>query len=135
MLKNDAEDLITAHELIQLLLLKKCRHQHCKVKPCEPSQSLGKRERGREGGREGGKTERVKGREISYICHTIPLSSAVSYLVQPSLLDPDLAEDHSIHHCWTLVHGSIEVMKVTLHCTLLSQESGIVVRSRWEGRI
>ena len=85
MLKNDAENLITAHELIQLFLLKKYRHQHCKVKACEPSQSLGKRgrererERGREGGREGGRTETMKGREIT--CHTIPLSSAVSYLV------------------------------------------------------
>ena len=59
LLKNDAEDLITAHELIQLLLLKKYRHQHCKVKACEPSQSLGKREREREeGGREGGREEK-----------------------------------------------------------------------------
>ena len=49
MLKEDAEDLITAHEFIQLLLLKEHCHQHCKVKPSESSQSLGKSGRG--GGR------------------------------------------------------------------------------------
>ena len=51
MLKKDAEDLIAAHELIQLLLLKERCHQHCKVKPSESSQPLGKEEGGREGGR------------------------------------------------------------------------------------
>ena len=57
MLKKDAEDLITTHELIQLLLLKERHHQHCTVKPSESSQPLGKEEEEREGGSEGGRRE------------------------------------------------------------------------------
>ena len=57
MLKKDAEDLITTHELIQLLLLKERHHQHCTVKPSESSQPLGKEEGEREGGSEGGRRE------------------------------------------------------------------------------
>ena len=77
MLKKDAEDLITTHELIQLLLLKKRHHQHCKVKPSESSQPLGKeeggREEGRKGGREGGRDGRKnEGERDRCQLHDIP---------------------------------------------------------------
>ena len=40
MQENDAEDLVAAHEFVQLLLSKKRCHQHCKVEPLESPKAL-----------------------------------------------------------------------------------------------
>jgi len=81
-LENDTEDLVATHEFVQLLLSKKCHHQHCKVESFESPKALGieawregergregwrereggrGREGGKEGGREGGRKKRREG--------------------------------------------------------------------------